>query len=82
LSVSHHSLGQTVFVSHFPRFSFFFVIIQVLPCEFLIFYVFQCFSAYSMFYKCVFLIFHDFSFLAIFFVLQWTFLIFQLFQDS
>ena len=31
-NVSSHILGPTVFVSHFPRFSVFFAIFQVLPC--------------------------------------------------
>ena len=42
-SVSSHILGPTVCVSHFERFSLFLAIFQVLPSEFLIFLLCQCF---------------------------------------
>ena len=51
LSVSRPNTGHTVFVSHFPRFSVFLAIIQVLQCAFLIFQVFLYFSPYSKSYS-------------------------------
>ena len=51
-SVSSSILGRTVFVSHFARFSVFFAIFQVLPCEFLIFFLCHFFfSPYSRSYS-------------------------------
>ena len=40
-SVSCHIPGPTVSLSHFPRFTIFLAIFQVMPCAFLIFHVFQ-----------------------------------------
>jgi hypothetical protein len=79
-SVSRRIAGQTVFVSHFPRFFSFLAIIHVLQCVFLMIHVFHCFSPFSKSYS-VCVSFSSFvSFLAIFQVLQYIFLIFQIFQ--
>jgi len=40
ITVSHHNQDPTVYVFHFARFSVFFAIFHVLPCEFLIFLIF------------------------------------------
>ena len=48
-SVSSHILGPTVCVSHFERFSLFLAIFQVLPSEFLIFLLCQCFFIFTIF---------------------------------
>ena len=53
LSFSHHVPSTTVCISHFPRFSIFLAIFQVLNCPFLIFYVFQ-FSRHNQVLECAF----------------------------
>ncbi len=71
-----------VCISHFPWFSVFSAIFQVLQCAFLIF-SFSRFLVISLFFKSssgMFLFSMIFSFLAIFHVLQWTFLNFPPFS--
>ena len=77
LSVSHPITGHTMFVSHFPSFSVFLAIFQVLQCAFLIFQVFQCFSTYSTSYSVCFSFSTIFIFLAILQILECAFLIFH-----
>jgi hypothetical protein len=48
---SHHNTGTTLCFHHFPTFSVFPAIFQVLQCAFLIFQVFQCFLPYSRSYS-------------------------------
>ena len=67
-------------ISHFPRFSVFYAILQALQCAFLIFHVFH-FSCHIPVPRVCISHFPRFSvFLAIFQVLQCTFLIFHVFQ--
>ena len=83
-SVSSHILGPTVCVSHFERFSLFLAIFQVLPSEFLIFLLCQCFffffSPYSRSYSVCVPFSTFFSFLAIIQVLHCVFVIFHIFE--
>jgi hypothetical protein len=79
-SLSHHIPDPKVCVSHFARFSVFFSIFHVLPCEFLIFLVFQFFSPYYRSYNVSFSLSLLISVLAIFHVLKCAFLIFHVFQ--
>ena len=77
---SRLNLGPTVYISPLSRLSVFLAIFQVLPCEFLIFHLFQCFSPYSR-SKCVFFSFSTFfCFLPIIQVLQCVFLIIHVFN--
>ena len=70
---------MTVCVSHFPCFSVFFAIFQIIQCAFLILNVFHCFTRYSRSYS-VHFSFPRFSvFFAIFQVLQCAFLFFHVF---
>ena len=62
---SRYSLFLAISTSYsvcfpFCSFSVFLAIFQVLPCEFLIFHLFQCFSSYSR-SKCIFSHFPHFS---------------------
>jgi hypothetical protein len=74
---SVHIPDHRVCISHFPTFSVFLSIIQVLQGVFLIFHVFQCFSPYFTSYFVCFSLSMIFSFLAILHVLQCVFLIFH-----
>jgi hypothetical protein len=74
--VSWHIPGQTIFVSHFPRFFFqFSAIIQVLECVFLIFHVFNCFWPYSRSYNVCVSFCNFLRFLTIIQVLHCVFLV-------
>ena len=72
---SHHTAGPTVCISHFPCFSVFLAIFQILPW-FSHFPRLSVFLTYSRSYIACFSFSTCYRFLAILQVLQWAFLIF------
>ena len=79
-SVSYPIPDPKVSISHFPRFTIFLAIFQVLHWAFLIFQVFQFFLPYSCSYSVCVSFSTFFSFVPIIQVPQCSFLIFHVFQ--
>ena len=80
--VSHRTPCPTVCNPHFPSFSGFFALCQVLECVFLIFHVFECFLPYSRSNSVCVSFSTFFSFLPRILVLQCVTPIFYVFQCS
>jgi hypothetical protein len=80
-SIPRHISGPKVCISHFPHFQ----VSCLFPGSTVCINNFSCFSIFLIIYhylNSVILIFHDFQFSCHIHVLQWTFVIFKLFQSS